>query len=1039
MPLRLIGVDRPVVNAQFQAGSLAQTNDQSGEALEQGSQLLQKAAGTLAGANADIAKNSQQMTENTIQGSQRVADNALKIAEVAGRRQADFSKNLSQISEGLTQFQNVNFRRQQAQLEANQAQAQAIAKTEEANRKTAGDYEYTQASTEMEQLKLNAYDLINKEGEPAYVRRVLETAQKYKTLTPEQIRTLTSSGYADAQRVQKDQVEKKVAYTKQVQERLVEQAKQEGMMTISALVTSLDTPMPADKRQAKLNELRGAMDTFVTGVDGIDDLGRISVITALLETTNKYTAAGMNASQDRAQVITDLKNYSDAILPLSLKVQRGEMTIEDYYYERAKLKAANSITGATQFDDPNAALRWRADQMGLNSTINQYGDAERNRAMAQMEVDPFGLAQMVYAVVYDATPIETFTLDPAYKGTAWAGALENVVGDVEKLEKLRREGPVRTAKLKQALAAVNKQEYDKSYSLLKEAYGGTNQVFDVFSQMMGVTPQAKQQIPAAERDAVIKGWFQNSAAMKQALVDEYSGIQKEQGALEATLSKYGLQNGKSSYNVWQKENRPQIEAALKRRSDVLFGASKGPEALPDPIRGGNGSTAALKRITVNNDKGKSLNIPIPFKSSVGSLKMTSPYGMRVHPVHGGHKHHDGIDIAGGTGNDMVVAMTPGKVTFAGRMGGYGNRVEVRHADGTVTTYSHLSKIHLKRGQMVYAGSGIGNMGTTGTSTGNHLHFEVRTGTDENGKNGQSINPLIYLEQLAAGKVGSTPMPRNNTTVGPHYGPVKLPAGSIPLGDGTYYYKGKRHKVLNATFTNGGVASPGNTTRTHNKANPVRSGKWSTNKADYDWPNDEKANYGYGALSRHGPKATQKLAWVANKLGIPAVWLADMLHNESGFNPDADNGIGYQGLIQFNADNRRRYGVTTGQSFESQMNAVYKYLHGRAMEMGGLHTLQRGPESVMLAIWAGPGLHRKWLNGENIDGAGDGWIKFGAYKKKMGASVGRQYNYGGSSSRRARLTTGLSAKANPNTREGAALIAAGAPDVPHYHSSTEALA
>jgi murein DD-endopeptidase MepM/ murein hydrolase activator NlpD len=105
--------------------------------------------------------------------------------------------------------------------------------------------------------------------------------------------------------------------------------------------------------------------------------------------------------------------------------------------------------------------------------------------------------------------------------------------------------------------------------------------------------------------------------------------------------------------------------------------------------------------------------------------LTSGFGTRVHPITGAVRLHTGLDLGAPSGTP-VAAAAAGVVAFAGPMGGYGNAIDVRHADGTTTRYAHLSAILVRAGQRVAAGQGIGLVGSTGLSTGPHLHFEVRT-------------------------------------------------------------------------------------------------------------------------------------------------------------------------------------------------------------------------------------------------------------------------------------------------------------------------
>lgn len=121
---------------------------------------------------------------------------------------------------------------------------------------------------------------------------------------------------------------------------------------------------------------------------------------------------------------------------------------------------------------------------------------------------------------------------------------------------------------------------------------------------------------------------------------------------------------------------------------------------------------------------------------VNGKRVSSLFGNRVHPITGRKTFHDGLDIAANQGN-AVYAYTNGTVVQAGWNGGYGLSIVVDHGGGLKTRYAHLSKIYVKVGQKVKTGEKIGAVGSTGNSTGPHLHFEVI-------KNGKTVNPLNYL-------------------------------------------------------------------------------------------------------------------------------------------------------------------------------------------------------------------------------------------------------------------------------------------------------
>ena len=121
-------------------------------------------------------------------------------------------------------------------------------------------------------------------------------------------------------------------------------------------------------------------------------------------------------------------------------------------------------------------------------------------------------------------------------------------------------------------------------------------------------------------------------------------------------------------------------------------------------------------------------------------RISSDFGLRRHPISGEMKFHEGIDIAAPTGTP-VRAVADGTVVFSGKAGGYGNMVVVRHAGGVETAYAHNSRNLVRAGQRVASGQTISLVGSTGSSTGPHVHFEVR-------EDGEKINPHIYLKARA---------------------------------------------------------------------------------------------------------------------------------------------------------------------------------------------------------------------------------------------------------------------------------------------------
>ncbi|UTT63312.1 M23 family metallopeptidase [Microcella humidisoli] len=176
--------------------------------------------------------------------------------------------------------------------------------------------------------------------------------------------------------------------------------------------------------------------------------------------------------------------------------------------------------------------------------------------------------------------------------------------------------------------------------------------------------------------------------------------------------------------IAQQENQARLEAQL----DVLI---KNRAATEKDYRAGiaaqYGSGSSLGAGQIKN------GWAVPTNGYI-----SSGYGYRVHPISGAVRFHAGVDIANAAGTPIYAAAS-GVVEYAGWNGGYGNFIRINHGNGLTTSYGHIQNggILVRMGQEIVVGQNIARMGTTGSSTGNHLHFEVR-------QNGGTTNPVTYL-------------------------------------------------------------------------------------------------------------------------------------------------------------------------------------------------------------------------------------------------------------------------------------------------------
>ena len=183
---------------------------------------------------------------------------------------------------------------------------------------------------------------------------------------------------------------------------------------------------------------------------------------------------------------------------------------------------------------------------------------------------------------------------------------------------------------------------------------------------------------------------------------------------------------------------------------LLISATDAAQAADVPATGAAGASDAAAAVENSDaqfrtlfDTWKKLDGPEPTVISVPSMEpvdkvvFTSHYGVRSDPFRGTAAMHAGVDIPGAVGTP-IYATADGVISHAGRQGGYGNLIQINHGRGLETRYGHLSKILVADNTKVHRGQLIGLMGSTGRSTGSHLHYEVRM-------DGRAVNPVPFLQ------------------------------------------------------------------------------------------------------------------------------------------------------------------------------------------------------------------------------------------------------------------------------------------------------
>lgn len=198
--------------------------------------------------------------------------------------------------------------------------------------------------------------------------------------------------------------------------------------------------------------------------------------------------------------------------------------------------------------------------------------------------------------------------------------------------------------------------------------------------------------------------------------DELDQMQDEEAAIEEAIR--------------AEEKRKAEEAAKKNNSSSSSSSSSSSKpSSSKPSSSSSSKPSTSGKLTTY--KGLTMQFPAPSMT-----RKSSNFGYRIHPIKHTKRLHAGVDLAAPGGSPIVAAMS-GRVILARAGSGYGNYIIVDHGNGYATLYAHCSKLLVKKGQSVSRGQQIAKVGSTGASTGNHLHFEVRV-------KGTPVNPAPYI-------------------------------------------------------------------------------------------------------------------------------------------------------------------------------------------------------------------------------------------------------------------------------------------------------
>lgn len=198
------------------------------------------------------------------------------------------------------------------------------------------------------------------------------------------------------------------------------------------------------------------------------------------------------------------------------------------------------------------------------------------------------------------------------------------------------------------------------------------------------------------------------------------------------VQKMDLMAAKKSQEIKVNE----LSSQRSQRKTMLNSVENEKASLEQALEEMERNSRELEQLILRAQSGNALGTGVYTWPTPGYRTISSPYGMRFHPILQTRKMHTGVDIAAPSGADIVAADS-GVVIYAGWSGGYGQVIIIDHGAGMSTLYAHQSRFVASVGETVTKGQVIGKVGTTGWSTGPHLHFEVRI-------NGSYTDPMAYI-------------------------------------------------------------------------------------------------------------------------------------------------------------------------------------------------------------------------------------------------------------------------------------------------------
>ncbi|KQL36715.1 MULTISPECIES: peptidoglycan DD-metalloendopeptidase family protein [Bacillaceae] len=421
---------------------------------------------------------------------------------------------------------------------------------------------------------------------------------------------------------------------------------------------------------------------------------------------------------------------------------------------------AIATSGALLFTGPSALANSLNDLKGQQKELEQKKESI-NSNIKETEGKINQNESKIDQIMAQIQALDTEILDTEKNISNVLNEIKLTTDEIEKLKasivELERKIEERDKLLKERIRAVQVSGGSVSYL---DVLLGANSFVDFIDRFSAVNTLMEADRTILKEQADDKKQLEEERASLEKKLEEQEESKNKLVNLKASLDKQKASKGtlvdqleaEQSKLLEQKQvMETEYEEVLNISADVqnkIVAEQKRQAERARKIAEEKKRKAAEERKRQQSSSGSS--VAIPEVSSGAWTKpangtFTSGYGYRIHPIYGKGKMHYGVDFANSTGTPVVSA-ADGVVSYASPLSTYGNVIMVTHSiDGQTFTslYAHLSKINVSVGQVVSKGEHIGAIGTTGNSTGPHLHFEIHIGNWE-GMTANSVNPLRYI-------------------------------------------------------------------------------------------------------------------------------------------------------------------------------------------------------------------------------------------------------------------------------------------------------